>query len=143
DTLGRTGPVVVGVDGSGNSQQAVALAFTEAEIRGAEVVAVHAWSDASQFSLPTIEFQAVAEAEEALVSAALAGARQDHPDVPVQTVIVRDRPAQNIVEQAANAQLVVVGSHGRGGFKGMLIGSTSRAVVQNAECPVIVVRQRK
>lgn len=143
DAVNRTGPVVVGVDGSGNSRDAVVVAFAEADARGAEVVAVHAWSDASQFSLPNVEFPAVAEAEEALLSAALAGARQDHPDVAVRTVLVRDRPASNIVEQSAQAQLVVVGSHGRGGFTGMLLGSTSRAVLQNAECPVIVVRYRK
>lgn len=140
EVVARSGPIVVGVDGSDNSMPAVEFAFAAAAARGAEVLAVHAWADASQFRLPDLEFSAVAAAEEALVSAALAGSRQDYPDVPVRTVTVRDRPARNIVEQSEGAQFVVVGSHGRGGFKGMLIGSTSQALLHSVECPIVIVR---
>jgi nucleotide-binding universal stress UspA family protein len=140
DAVGRTGPIVVGVDGSENSMPAVKFAFAAAAAHGDEVLAVHAWSDASQFSIPEMQFPAVAESEAAVLSAALAGCRADYPDVAVRTLTVRDRPARNILEQSQTAQFVVVGSHGRGGFKGMLIGSTSQGLLHSVECPIVIVR---
>uniref|UniRef100_UPI00147097BC universal stress protein n=1 Tax=Aldersonia kunmingensis TaxID=408066 RepID=UPI00147097BC len=77
-----------------------------------------------------------------VLSAALAGCRQDYPDVAVRTLTVRDRPARNILEQSQTAQMVVVGSHGRGGFKGMLIGSTSTTLLHSVECPIVIVRHQ-
>lgn len=142
DVVGRTGPIVVGVDGSENSIPATKFAFAAAAAHGDELLAVHAWSDASQFSIPELQFPAVAESEAAVLSAALAGCRQDYPDVVVRTLTVRDRPARNILEQSQTAQLVVVGSHGRGGFKGMLIGSTSQSLLHSVECPIVIVRHR-
>mgnify|MGYP001758950260 FL=1 len=58
----------------------------------------------------------------------------------VTKVITRDRPVRALVDQAEKAQLLITGSHGRGGFKGMLLGSTSRALLQAAPCPMMVVR---
>ena len=60
--------------------------------------------------------------------------------MPVKKVITRDRPVRALAEQSEGSQLLVVGSHGRGGFKGMLIGSTSRALLQSAPSPLMVVR---
>ncbi|GAA4488965.1 universal stress protein [Rhodococcus olei] len=139
------GPVVVGVDGSEISEAAVPVAFEEASARNAQLVAVNVWSDVSvQPSLGATEddphWSAIQAAEEAVLSERLAGWIEQYPDVPVQRVVHRDRPVRVLSEFSERAQLLVVGSHGRGGFKGMLLGSTSAALMSTADCPVLIVR---
>lgn len=142
----KYGPVVVGVDGSEVSQKATHYAFAEAAARGAELIAVHTWMDMQvQASLAGLsaaqtEWAEVEKEQGALLTERLADFQAGYPDVPVKKVIARDRPVRALADAAAGAQLLVVGSHGRGGFKGMLLGSTSRALLQNAPCPMMVVR---
>ena len=136
------GPVVVGVDGSPASAEAIGVAFDEASHRDADLVAVHAWSDSSDFYEPEVDWPALAATEEVVLAESLAGWQERYPDVVVRRVVVKDRPVRNLIARAEEAQLIVVGSHGRGGFAGMLLGSTSQALVQSVECPIIVVRPR-
>lgn len=133
-------PVVVGIDGSPVSEAATALAFEEASLRGVELVAVYAWHDTGMLDFPGIDPAAMASDGELALAERLAGWRERYPDVTVRRVVVGDRPADQLVEQSREAQLLVVGSHGRGGFTGMLLGSVSQAVVQSAHAPVLVVR---
>ncbi|MFZ3393347.1 universal stress protein [Rhodococcus sp. DT1] len=139
------GPVVVGVDGSESCRAAVEAAFAEASSRGATLVAVNVWSDVSvQPSLGAVpedpHWSRIQTGEEIVLAERLAGYRERYPDVVVERVVARDRPVRVLSEYAEQAQLLVVGTRGRGGFKGLLLGSTSNALIQTADCPVMVVR---
>ena len=138
-------PVLVGVDGSPESELATAIAFDEASRRKVGLVALHAWSDVGVFDgvldSHGIGWPALKSIEDEALAERLAGWCERYPDVSVRRVVVRDEPAHQLVDQSQWSQLVVVGSHGRGGFAGMLLGSISAAVVMLARLPVIVARQ--
>lgn len=142
----KYGPVVVGVDGSDVSQRATEFAFEEAKARGAKLVAVHTWMDMQvQASLAGLaaaqqDWNVIEDEQTQLLHERIEPLLNKYPDVEVEMVITRDRPIRALVDNATNAQLLVVGSHGRGGFRGMLLGSTSRALLQQAPCPMVVVR---
>ncbi|WP_067884814.1 universal stress protein [Nocardia vaccinii] len=141
DAVSAHRPVLVGVDGTPNSVPAIDIAFEEASLRKVGLVALHAWTDIAGSDVPLLGWdETVHESEGALLAESLAGWSERYPDVPVRRILVRDRPARALVDESENAGLVVVGSHGRGGFTGMLLGSTSATVVQSVDCPVIVVR---
>jgi nucleotide-binding universal stress UspA family protein len=133
-------PVVVGVDGSPASESATAIAFDEASWRGVDLVALHASCDTDMFGIHALEWAAVESTAHEALAERLAGWQERYPDVTVRRVVVLDRPAHHLLEQSESAQLVVVGSHGLGGFAGMLLGSVSTAVAQAAHVPVIVAR---
>jgi nucleotide-binding universal stress UspA family protein len=133
-------PVVVGIDGSPASEFATAIAFAEASRRGVELVAVHAWSDLGVDELPGVEWSDVQRQAEEALAERLAGWQEHYPDVAVRRVVVLGRPAQQLLKESESAQLTVVGSHGRGGFAGMLLGSVSATVAESARMPVIVAR---
>ncbi|QKT06473.1 universal stress protein [Gordonia sp. X0973] len=144
----KPGPVVVGVGDTPSSDPAVQEAYHQADSLGVGLVAVHTWAqlDADALHGFGIEPDAVermsAEATEA-VAERLAGYSQDYPDVQVERVVVPDDPGKAIIDVATDrgASLIVVGSRGRGGFKGLLLGSTSQKVLQHSEVPVMIVRR--
>ncbi|HEX3650941.1 MAG TPA: universal stress protein [Pseudonocardiaceae bacterium] len=140
------GPVVVGVDGSPASEAAVELAFEEASLRRAELVAVHTWlehaSDAAYVATvqPVLDWDTLSERGMESLAERLAGWAEKYPDVVVVRRVTRGRPIVNLLAEAADAQLLLVGSRGRGAFAGVILGSTSQALVYHAPCPLIVAR---
>ncbi|GAC84196.1 universal stress protein [Gordonia paraffinivorans] len=139
------GPVVVGVDGSPVSDAAVAEAFRQASLRNAPLIAVHTWSplDADAlhgYGISREEVERMTGDSVEVLAERLAGYSQDYPDVRVERRVLPDEPAKALLDAAVGAQLIVVGSRGRGGFRGLLLGSTSQKVIHNALCPVMVVR---
>jgi nucleotide-binding universal stress UspA family protein len=138
-------PVLVGIDGSPASEAATAIAFDEASRRGVGVIALHAWTDLRVSDLkevfPDFDWDAQLSHEEETLGERLAGWKERYPDVGIRRRIEIGEPARPLVEASELAQLLVVGSHGRGGFAGMLLGSVGAAVVNRARVPVIVARQ--
>jgi nucleotide-binding universal stress UspA family protein len=132
-------PVLVGIDGSATSERATELAFDEASRRGVDLIALHAWSDVTT-EVPYLDWETVEEEAQRSLAESLAGWRQRYPDVTVHRVVVRDRPARHLIDAAESAQLVVVGSHGRGGLTGMLLGSVSNTLLHSVRIPVIVAK---
>jgi nucleotide-binding universal stress UspA family protein len=136
------GRIVVGVDGSENGLDALRWAIEEGELRHASVEAVLAW----QYPNTGVEFMPYTDAgrfEDAArqtLSAALRVACPDRATHPrVEQLVVQDSPARALVGAAKGADLLVVGSRGRGGFAGLLLGSVSAQCVHHAPCPVVVV----
>jgi nucleotide-binding universal stress UspA family protein len=132
-------PVLLGIDGSPASEAATALAFDEASRRGVGLRALHVWSDVGVFPVLGMDWRDREREGQEILAERLAGWQERYPDVRVERLLFCDKPSQWLLKESETAQLVVVGSHGRGGFPGMLLGSVSSAVVQAARVPVIVV----
>ncbi|GAA0344191.1 universal stress protein [Actinoallomurus spadix] len=119
--------IVAGVDGSPASLDALAYAFEEAALRGAELTAIHATDHPTAGADPVI-------------TEAIEWQTRRFPDLPADLVTVPGHPAEALINASTGADLLVVGSRGRGGFRGMLLGSVSQAVLHHADCPVAVRR---
>lgn len=142
------GPVVVGVDGSATSDAATAAAFEEASLRGVPLVAVHAWQEPfyesyARLLQPPADPEDVLRAEEEVLGERLAGWQERFPDVSVRRQVVRGDARELLAEMSETAQLLVVGSRGRGAIVGGLLGSTSNTLVQRSHCPVMVVHEAR
>lgn len=136
----RNAPVLLGTDGSPASELATEIAFDEASRRGVDLVALHAWSDAAVVEVFEIDWPAVEGEAERSLAESLAGWQERYPDVTVHRLIAQDRAARHLIDKSETAQLVVVGSHGRGSLSRMLLGSVSNAVLHSVRVPIIVAR---
>ncbi|TCC07842.1 universal stress protein [Kribbella soli] len=136
--------VVVGVDGSKVSAKAIDFAFDQAESLHAKVVAVHAWTSpfltyADGASMLQFDEEKVREEARLLVAESVAGAAAEHPDVEWSTELAMGSAAQALVQRSESADLLVVGSRGRGGFTGLLIGSVGQSALHHTHCPIAIV----
>jgi nucleotide-binding universal stress UspA family protein len=135
------GSIVVGVDGSRPSLDALRWGARQAELTGAALVAVTAWHYPMAYWTSVVPegVDFGADASQAL-DKAIEEAFDGKPPVPVEAVVVEGSPAPALLALSSQASLLVVGSRGHGAFSGMLIGSVSEHVVSQGECPVVVVR---
>ncbi|MGH3467714.1 MAG: universal stress protein [Thermocrispum sp.] len=139
------GPIVVGVDSTPAGEAAIAFAFAVAAARQTDLIAVHTWTDllldtAFAGGADALDITPLAQQAEAELGERLVGWPDKYPDVHVMRKVTRDRASKALLRNAENAQLVVVGCRGRGGFRGLLLGSTSQHLLHHAPCPVAVVR---
>jgi nucleotide-binding universal stress UspA family protein len=135
--------IVVGIDGSDVSALALSWALDEARLRRAPVRAVSAWDGgaiaASSMPGAMIDPKFLEDAANEVLDGALAAADTSGLPAPVERVVEAGGAPSAILDAAKDAGLIVVGSHGRSGLKGILLGSVSRQVVHHAPCPVVVV----
>jgi nucleotide-binding universal stress UspA family protein len=135
--------VIVGVDGSPQSARALSWACRRGETCGDTVRVICAWSLGASgedwMAQPGVSAEGQRRAERVLREA-VERVRSDHPSVEVETTVVEGSPARVLVEMSADADLLVIGSRGLGGFSGLLLGSVSQQCVHHAHCPVTVVR---
>ncbi|MDZ7578775.1 MAG: universal stress protein [Candidatus Nanopelagicales bacterium] len=138
--------IVVGVDGSPQSIKALDLAFDEASRRAYSLRVLHTWevppigaiTGVPTFAPPEM-LADLSGIEMRTTSEALAGFRDRYPDVSVHQDVQRGTPVKALVKASRDAIAVVVGSRGRGGFTGLLLGSVSHGVAHQAHCTVVVV----
>ncbi|MEU4833198.1 universal stress protein [Streptosporangium sp. NPDC023615] len=141
-----TGPahdeITVGVDDSDACEPALAYAFHQAKLRGATLRAVHAWQLPVHAFAPEVAYAMddIRAAQHAVVADRLDTWRQKYPGVDLVEDVRCAHPVDALVEASGGSDLVVVGSHGRGGLGSLLLGSVSRGVLHHARCTVAVVR---
>lgn len=135
--------IVVGVDGSEASAGAIRFAFQEAARRHVGVTAVHAARPTRQHPSLRVPADIVEHVDRQLFAETMDSKRILVPGIDVKTKLVHSHPAQALLDEADGAELIVVGSRGRGGFTGMLLGSVSQAVLHHAACPVAVVHPQR
>jgi nucleotide-binding universal stress UspA family protein len=142
--------IVVGIDGSEAAKNALRWALEEARLRSAKIVAVHAWEappampepgPAPGFDLVGI-LPEVEEAGERLVKAVVEEVVGDDSDVTVEPVAIQGPAASVLVEAARDADMLVVGSRGHGGFTALLLGSVSQQLAHHAPCPLLIHREQ-
>jgi nucleotide-binding universal stress UspA family protein len=136
----RTGPIVVGTDGSPDSEDAVAFAFEEAGRTGDAVKVVYCWQPQQEHVDP---IESTHELLTNWLAESVAPYREKYPAVTVNASVLEGRPAARLVELSEDASLVVVGSRGRGGVTGLLLGSVSQSLLHHADSPVAVVRRNE
>jgi nucleotide-binding universal stress UspA family protein len=133
------GPVLVGTDGSADSEAAVLFGFEEAARSGSALEVIYCWQPQNRHDAP------IDGAEELLrnwLAESLAPYRKKFPEVGVRAEVVAGRAAVVLAERSGGGSLLVVGSRGRGGVAGLLLGSVSQSLLQHSNCPVAVVRPR-
>ena len=137
-----TGRIVVGIDGSPSSLDALAWAARQADLTGSslEIVMTWEWPSSLGWAVPVPDnFDPEEDVQKALEKA-VAAVHAEHPQVSIDPRVVNGHPAPILVEASKGADLLVVGSRGHGEFVGMLIGSVSEYCATNAHCPVLVHR---
>lgn len=139
--------IVVGLDGSKHAEAALDFAAKEAEVHGAALVIVTAWEMPTvvdpMAAFPGEWITRLEEDARSIVQAGLERVKRTHPQVAATGKAVEGHPPAVLLEAGQDADLIVMGSHGRGEFATLLLGSVTQQVIHNATIPVVVVRVKK
>lgn len=139
--------IVLGLDGSPGAQQALDYALQEASEKRATLRVVSAWHVPTIVYAggiaPPVDLDGFREGAEADAREAVTRASEEAKDVPVETVVREGQAAEVLLEASKDADLLIVGSRGLGGFSGLLLGSVSQQCAHHAHCPVVIVRGRE
>ncbi|GGV19575.1 universal stress protein [Kitasatospora herbaricolor] len=142
---GTGGRIVVGVDGSAASRSALRWAVEQARVTGGTVEALCAWEYPAFYgwvgSVPVADGFDPEELATRTLAEAVTEAAGDEPPVKISQLVIPGNAARALLDTAAGAALLVVGSRGLGGFSGALLGSVSRHLTEHAPCPVVVLRE--
>jgi nucleotide-binding universal stress UspA family protein len=140
----RRGRIVVGVDGSPTSARALSWALRQAESTGSVLEAVHVQDLTASVGMvmSVSRTEDAAAAIERMLSRAVEDAAGGEPTVAVEYVVESGHPAAVLLHHAKQADLLVLGSRGHGGFIGTLLGSVSQHCIRHASCPVVVIRKQ-
>jgi nucleotide-binding universal stress UspA family protein len=133
------GRIVVGVDGSDASRDAIRWAYRQSQLTGCALEVIACWYVPDQYAELVVDENDWNARAESRLDDALA-ALEDRDDVQITRTVTRGHPAKVLTDASKDAELLVVGSRGHGGFVGMLLGSVSTHVSAHAHCPVVVVR---
>lgn len=137
----NAGQIVVGIDGSDVSAAAVEFAFEEASWRARSIVAVHAWdSHRAVWAVDRAASDDLEEAAAKTLAEALSGWSEKFPGIEIAQRVVRAHPVRALLDQSAGAYLLVLGSHGRGRFGQMVLGSVSQSLLRHASTSIAIVR---
>jgi nucleotide-binding universal stress UspA family protein len=140
--MADTPRIVVGIDGSPDSEEALRWAIAQVERMGATVEAVTAWEvPISIVIVPTATEEDYENRAREVLQATIDAVLDGTPPVPVSAYPIEGRPANALTNQARGADLLVIGSHGRGELPGMHLGSVASYCVHHAPCPVVVLRR--
>ena len=137
--------IVVGIDGSQGARRALEWAVAEAKLRDAHLVVVHAWLEPAAVAVGSVitaggvEPELFEETAERTVAEVLGAVDTTGLPQGIESHVVAGVPARSLLDAAKDADLVVVGSRGRGGFTGLLLGSVSQQVAHHATCPVVII----
>jgi nucleotide-binding universal stress UspA family protein len=132
--------LVVGVDGSPASRCALRWAVRQAELTGGAITAITAWGYPIFYGMEAAgAFDDIQHAAEQTLAETVA--QTSHPAVTIHQEVTQGHAAEALLEAAKNADLLVIGSRGHGGFAGILLGSVSQHCAQHSACPVVIVRE--
>lgn len=137
--------IVVGVDGSAESKEALTWALAEGRLRRCPVHVVHVWTYEPGGGIgiappPVSAFEVLREAAEETLEALVAEVAGESPTVEIERAVVEGEAAPVLIDASADADLLVLGARGRGGFAALLLGSVGDQCARHARCPVVIVR---
>lgn len=148
DNPPRRRTIVVGVDGSADADQALDWAVREARLRGASLQIVTVWADPYRNYFADVgkasdldeKELVLARSSRTLADGTAHRVQLLEPELDVSTLVIEGGPAHRLIEASWGAELLVLGTRGRGGFLGLVLGSVSQQCIAHAHCPVVVVR---